>query len=310
MKIDFSLLDNKTIKILGHKNADFDSMTSGIILDYILKKLGYNSEYIIEDGLVDPYFMQIIQKQNIDVHVGSKVSKDDVLFLVDHTANYENEVVGCFDHHPPVVNIKNNFVCLTQTSCAKILCDFADELGIELPNDYKMLAVYACYLDSLSFKSTKAVPSDLDWCRKIMKELGMDEEKTTNFGYCLTDLSQSYEDFIYTGLKTYPLNDSGVLKSSYAIIKDDSDIDLYKIIYLLSKDVKEDVKAWLFLIHNVAHDTTITMLIQHKRAKIVRSYDLLSRGKTVIPPTLDALNNSLEYHLPSEYDSEVVVLMD
>lgn len=306
MDINFSLLKDKSIKVLGHKNADFDSMTSGVILDYIFKELGYDSEYVIEDGLLDPYFMEIIKKYNIDVHVGSKVAKDDVLFLVDHTADYENEIVGCFDHHPPVVNIKNNFVYLTQTSCAKIVCDFADELGIKVPDNFRLLAVYACYLDSLSFKSTKSVPSDLEWCRQIMKELGMNEEEVTIYGYCLTDLSQPYEDFAYTGLKTYPLNDGSKLKSSYAIIKDDNDLDLHKIIDILSKEIVGDVRAWCFLIHNVAHDTTTTLLIRGNGTNIVHSYDLLSRGKTVIPPTLVALNDNVEYHLQGEFESTYV----
>ena len=306
MKIDLSLLKDKNVKVLGHKNADFDAMTSGVILDYIFKKLGINSEYVIEDGLYDPYFMEITQRYNIDFHVGNNVANNDVLFLVDHTATYENEIVGCFDHHPPVVEIKNNFVYLTQTSCAKIVCDYANELGIEIPDNFRLLAVYACYLDSLSFKSTKSVASDLEWCREIMRELGMDEEEVTIYGYCLTDLSQPYEDIVYTGLKSYPLNDGNVLKSSYAIIKDDNDIDLQKIISILSKDIVNDVKAWCFLIHNVAHDTTITLLIRKNETNIVHSYDLLSRGKTVIPPTLATLNDGVEYHLQGEFKSSIV----
>lgn len=310
MNINLEKLRGKEIKIVGHKNADFDSMTSGIILKYIFDQLDITSQYVLQDGKSDNRFMETTQKLNIDIKgLGIGITNNDDIFLVDHTGRYPyNNVLGCIDHHPPVTEMKDNYVYKQQTSCAKIINDYAEELGIELPDELITLVVYSCYLDSLSFTSTKAVSSDLDWCKEKIQKLGLNENEIIEFGYGFTDLSDSPEVFAFNGAKAYPFGDKQTIKASYTILKDINDIDLNQIDNILRNEISRKNIAWCFLAHDITNKMTVALLIQEDGTDIVCANGLLSRGQMVIPNVLDSLSNCSEFHLKDEYINEFVPL--
>ena len=123
-----SLRKYKSIKIIGHKHADFDSMASGYLLEHIFVNLGINAEFVLQDGEVDNFF----KEKWIGRHKTWKSRENDVLFLVDHTASYDFPVVGCFDHHPELVHIEQNYVNEPKTSCAKVIYDWTESIGFEI----------------------------------------------------------------------------------------------------------------------------------------------------------------------------------
>lgn len=52
--------------ILGHENPDVDSIISAIILNKILTKKGYSSEFIIPDKEINKDTLEILNNYNID----------------------------------------------------------------------------------------------------------------------------------------------------------------------------------------------------------------------------------------------------
>lgn len=276
--IDIESLKNyNSIKIIGHQHADFDTMASGYLLEHIFIHLGINAEFVLQDGEVDQFF----KEKWIGRHKTWKKKEGDVLFLVDHTASYDYPVVGCFDHHPELVHIEHNYINEPKTCCAKVIYDWAESVGFEIPRSLTSLVVYSCYIDSLSFKSTKARLEDLAWCFEKMREFGMDEKEVERFGYGLTPKTNNYYDYIHNGIKTFPFN-SKTISSSY-IVTDNDDVDLEKVAEILRNELNDDVFAWCFIESNVKDNRTRVLLVT-KEYHLTQTVDkLLSRGKDIIP---------------------------
>lgn len=279
-----SLAQYKNIKIIGHKHADFDSMTSGYLLEHIFINLGINAQFVLQDDEEDIFFKEkFIGRKRV-----WRKSSDDVLFLVDHTDNYDLPVIGCFDHHPEMVHISKNYINEPKTSCAKVIYDWAKSIGFEIPRSFETLVVYACYMDSLSFKSTKARSEDLEWCKTIIEKYDMDENKIINFGYGLTPNVDNYDAYITTGLKAYPFGNK-VIKSSYIVVDNNND-DFDNIANILRTELNDDTVAWCFIAQNVVNDCTRILLLT-KEYYLIQTVDkLLSRGQNIIPAVMDFLS--------------------
>lgn len=73
------------IYVIGHKNPDVDSVISGILMQKLLEKNGYEAEFIIPDKYLDTETYNLLQKYDIDMN---DYRKDFVIgatyFLVDH----------------------------------------------------------------------------------------------------------------------------------------------------------------------------------------------------------------------------------
>lgn len=272
------------IKIIGHRHADFDSMVSGYFLENIFLNLGIKAQFVLQDNEEDIFFKEkfVGRKRNW------RKRDDDVLFLVDHTAEYDLPVVGCFDHHPEITHIEKNYINEPKTSCAKVIYDWAQSIGYTVPNGYEVLTVYACYMDSLSFKSTKARPEDLEWCKEMIRKHKMDENEVVNFGYGLTPKTDDFSKYIKTGVKTYPLGDK-VIKSSYIVVDKDEE-DENQIIATLRSEITKKTVAWCFIMSNVIAETTKILLVTQDYYLVQAVDKLLSRGKNIIPAVMTFLS--------------------
>ena len=281
------------IAIVGHGTADFDAMVSGILLERVFRKLNIEAYFCVPDGYHDEFFVAKAKELGFDYIADSSLDEDAVLFLVDHTASYPNQIIGCFDHHPQLAEIPCNYVNQPQTCCAKIIYDWAVSLDIQVPQDLIEMVVYACHMDSLSFKSSKALPEDREWCREMMTKYGMNEDEVIMFGYGVTDTTLDAETFFNTGLKTYDLGGGKNIKASYAVTAGSVDEDLLLIAsaseYLRQK-LDDKTIAWCYLTQNAALDWTHVVLVQadgFARGAVDR---VLSRGKDVIPAVMEYLS--------------------
>ena len=281
------------IAIVGHGCADFDAMTSGLLLEYVFNTMGIEAHFTLPDGKPDEYFVPKAVELGLNFLSLYRygLSPDAAVFLVDHTADYPNEVIGCIDHHPAIVEISRNYTNQPQTCCAKIIYDWACEMGVLIPIPLTKLVVYACHMDSLSFKSTKALPEDRVWCRKMIQKFGMDEQEVINFGYVITDRNQDYDTYLQTGLKSYDLGNGKVLKASYAVAVDDED-DLDKAAEHFRTKLDGKTIAWCYLIQNPADDKTKVLLVTDEEHFIQSVDKVLSRGKDVIPAAMEFLNET------------------
>ncbi|MCD7955007.1 MAG: nicotinamide-nucleotide amidohydrolase family protein [Lachnospiraceae bacterium] len=315
--IDLNILrENAPITVVGHPVADFDCYASGFLMEYVLTALGIEAHFATPDGSVDEYFEK--KAEEIDFHkkAAGGIRAEDTLFLVDHTAQYPNKVVGCFDHHPPLCEIPVNYERDHSTCCAIMIYRWAESLGIEIPRKLTAFTVYANYMDSLSFKSSKGRKEDRAWCVEKIRELGMDEAEVVDFGYGLTDASLPFEAFLLTGLKTYPLTVGAdptkaaaakpatvdnrsvqvspsrdrVLKASYIVAKS-SEIDVKRVVEVLSGHLDDEVAAWCFIINNVADDETRLLVITKRFYTDQTIRRNLGRGNDIIP----SLQNMLSF---------------
>lgn len=85
-------IDNE-VYVVGHKNADMDSLCSSLALTYLLKKLGKSAKALVEKKDIDKlkYF-------NFDENITSIISSSDyTIILVD--ANRISRLNSCFEEY-------------------------------------------------------------------------------------------------------------------------------------------------------------------------------------------------------------------
>lgn len=293
MNIDLnSICNHERLAIVGHGHADFDAMTSGYLLEHVLRELDIPAVFVLQDGLEDEFFPAKAAEVGFKYEPVCGIPVDAPLFLVDHTGAYANEVIACFDHHPTIVDIPQNYVNQPQTCCAKIIYDWATGLGVEIPDILTKLVIYACHMDSLSFKSSKALLEDRVWCQEMMTRLDMDEQEVVMFGYGITNPNQDYHSFITTGLKSYDFGNKKI-KASYAVTAGSVDEDLQILnaaAEYLKTQLTDEVIAWCYLIQNAAQDWTHVVLVEQDRCVRGAVDRVLSRGKDVIPAVMNFLS--------------------
>ena len=193
------------IVILGHENPDVDSIVSGYLLEKILKKKGYNAEFIIPDKSLDKDTLQICRKYNFEPSTyQKKINLNDSninYILVDHNErNVKGNIIGIIDHHPTSekINIENYYnenVVSTAYYIAKNNEKLLDSYDIKL-------AVLASFIDTVSFNSNKGTEEDKEWIIKICDKYGFNYLEFEKEGLRLTEL-QGIEKDSLNGLKRH-----------------------------------------------------------------------------------------------------------
>ena len=163
------------IVILGHENPDVDSIVSGYLLEKILKKKGYNAEFIVPDKSLDKDTLEICRKYDLEPTIYQKdISLEDKninYILVDHNErNTKGNIISIIDHHPTSkeINIENYYnenVVSTAYFIAKNSEDLLDSYDIKL-------AVLASFIDTVSFNSNKGTEEDKEWIIKTCNIYG------------------------------------------------------------------------------------------------------------------------------------------
>ena len=293
------LKNYKKIKIIGHNLRDFDSMMSGVLLEFVLKKLGVNAQYRLIEDFKDEFFTKVRGKLGFDADFPIGIEKDDVLFLVDHTCDYDNKIVGCFDHHPKVSRNWDNYLNIPRSACAKVIYDYAVGLGIDIPKNYLIGVILACYCDTMSFITTKALPADKKWCEETLIKLGLDSREFEKRGYGITDKSLPFSDYIRSNAKIYNTA-KGVMKTSY-IVTDGCDFDAGRCVEEIKNSLGGEARLWCFISADVVKKHTAVYLITPDYHIFAEAEGILSRGKDIIPFVLN--------YLASENDGELTGLL-
>lgn len=273
------------IDIAGHAKADFDSRLSCHLMKYILDRHGIDAEVVLPDGIEDSYFEAKAKEFGFKYQDLTNFRDDSVLILVDHVAVYPKRIIACFDHHPDaipeVMTSIDYYLNTDKTCCGLLIYELFEKMGETFPDVLTKLTVYGCYIDSLSFKNSKALPEDHEWCKKQIQKFGFNESKIIRFGYGLTDRNLPFNEYVRTGTKIYEVGEKH-FGASYIVVDDNKD-DLPKIALELKSNLSDDVIAWCFIVSNVADDCTTIMLITDKYVLTHTVHKLLSRGKDIIP---------------------------
>lgn len=285
--------------ILGHENPDVDSIVSGYLVEKVLKKIGYDAEYVIPDTKVSSDVIDIVSEYNFMPQIFQKtidLNDDNACYiLVDHnTRNFEGKVIAIIDHHPADENFENvNYYrneAASSTACmiAKDNEKYLDVSDIEL-------AVLATLVDTASFHSTKTRESDKEWVNEVCKKYNLDYDKLYKSGLCLTTL-EDIDSASLNGLKKYEFNGK-IVQSSYIQIEKSLEnlVKIEMILELLKKYVKvQNLDLFVFIVHDmIAFKTTVYKISESNI--YVDSYDkYTSRGCQIMPKVEQELVKRLE----------------
>lgn len=145
------------IIILGHENTDVDAISSGYLLEKLLKQKSTEAEFIIPDKTIDKETLDICIKYRLDPNKYQKqlpLSFSNYI-LVDHNNRKVNgEIVCVIYHHPSIddINIKHYYNrSISSTTC--YICKGNEKYFSD--DDLKLVFV-GTMVDTASFHSTKS----------------------------------------------------------------------------------------------------------------------------------------------------------
>lgn len=275
------------IIVLGHENPDVDSIVSGYILEKIIRKKGYNTEFIIPDEKIEKDTLDICKRYGLNpMKYQKKINLNDKktkYILVDHhERTLEGEIICIIDHHPTSKEIKiENYHNNRVSSTACYICQGNEELLDEFD---LCLAILATIIDTASFHSTKSREEDKIWTINICNKYNLDYDKLYKEGLSLTVLDDLKKASL-NGHKKYNIHGNKV-ESSYIQIEDPSQEQnsINKIINILRTYIKdENIDTFVFIVYNMKDFKTMYYLITKNNIES-RYYEMyVSRGDTIIP---------------------------
>lgn len=287
------------IIILGHENPDVDSIISGYLLEKIMIKKGYNSEFIIPDKKIDKDTMDICRRNGLDPEMFMKEinleDKNIKYILVDHNEReLEGEIICIIDHHPTDKEPQtDNYYNKKISSTDCYICQGNEDL-LEI-EDLK-LAIIATLVDTASFHSTKTREEDKEWSLNICHKYGLNYRELYKEGLCLTPLEDITEASL-NGVKKYNFDGKRV-EASYIQIEDPSieETKIHQIINVLKERItKENIDIFVFIVHDMTSFKTMYYLITKNKIEN-RYYEMYtSRGSTIMPEVKKTLLKS-KYH--------------
>lgn len=280
--LDFNYIKKyEPISVVGHINGDCDSFISCVLMSKYLDFKGIANKKKLLDNVFDSN-AEILGIKKDDFELG--LSVDEAVFMVDSSLSLPNIIVGCIDHHKSESNTDINYINKKSTSCAKIIYDIMLADGYIFSAEEVKMVVFSLFMDSCSFKSTKALKEDHEWAKKIIKEYNLNYDEFYQKGLLLNDIFSNFDELCFHGMKSHSKNNK-TYYSSYIQVKEDTSEDFDKnCIETIRKYMdREDIILWVFLIHNIYEEKTKYMIIEPFRAIIHEEDRLLSRGNDVIP---------------------------
>ena len=280
--------------ILGHINPDVDSIISGYLLEKVLNKKGFASEFIIPDKQISEDTLNICINNGLDPTKYMKDidlnNKNTKYILVDH--NYRKlagEIVCIIDHHPTTKKIKIDYYFNSNVSSIAYYIAKHNEELLDL-SDLK-LAIVASMVDTASFHSTKGDKQDIDWILSICDKYNFNYDELYEQGLCLTPL-ENLNKASLNGFKSYDF-DGRIVESSYIQLENPSlkEKEVEEILNILKSRVKQkQLTAFAFIVHDMTEFKTMYYLIS--KDKIQRYYytNYTARGNTIIPEIEKMLN--------------------
>lgn len=276
------------IIILGHENPDVDSIVSGYLLEKILKKKGYNVEFVIPDMVIADETRDICRRYGLEPSKFMRKidlkEKDGKYILVDHyERDLGGEIVCIIDHHPASkeIMIKNYYNNEDISSTALYICLDNENLLDEF--DLKLVVV-ATLVDTASFHSTKGRYIDKEWVINICNKYNFNYDELDKEGLCLTSLDD-IEKVSFNGLKKYNIDGKNI-ESSYIQIEKtlEDEVRIQQIVNILKDYLgKKKLDAFIFIVHDMSQFKTMYYLITDGNIQTRYYENYTSRGNTIIP---------------------------
>lgn len=275
------------IIILGHENPDVDSIISGYILEKILKKKGYDVEFIIPEKKIEKDSLDICIRNGLNPTKYFKNinfnDRNKEYILVDHNEReLAGNIIAIIDHHPTTKKIKlknyyNKKISSTALYIAISNLEYLDEFDLKL-------VILATFVDTASFNSTKSRKKDKEWIIDLCKKYNWNYEDFYKEGLCLT-LLKDIESSSLNGLKKYNLHNKKI-ECSYIQIEEIKNYkeEILNIINFLKLRIKKiNLDAFVFIVHDMKCFKTKYYLITNEEVSEREYQRYTSRGNTIIP---------------------------
>lgn len=282
--------------ILGHENPDVDSLVTGYLVEKIIKKYGYEAEFIIPDLKVLDESYNLCCKYGLDIKKYQKelnyVSGDRFILVDHHERDVPGEIFAIVDHHPVVnkLNGLGNISYYVNEKACSTSCLLIRKYINELSEKDLKLACLAAFVDTASFHSTKTVDDDVEMIQRICKQYNFNYEKLYKDGLCLTDIS-NINEACFNGLKKYNINDYQIYASSIQIIDIKSKTEIIdNMIEILKKYlISNKIYMYVFILYDMNDFKTIVYKISLDSIEIINYNEYASRGNTIIPDIKNSL---------------------
>lgn len=279
--------DLKRIVITGHDMPDCDSIISAVMLSELMGRLGVES--VVKFGTEpDGVTRRLMNELGVlDGISFDGFDLDDRLLLVDHHVTfYNNEVIGCVDHHttPPEPSFSFNLI-EKASSCGRIVYDMAVSCGAA--DDWmEKMAIYSVYFDTQSTRAPKFEKTDIPWLKDGIARLGLDEAELTKKGFCLNSLDDTCDALATYAYKRYDFN--GRISASSCIQIDVNESGWEKMIeqiidFLQKRMEQTDEIMWALVVNKPEIMRSDIYFLREGEVKCVNLDRLASRSKDVIP---------------------------
>lgn len=264
------------IMLLGHDNADNDSITSVYFMKKLFDFLNIKSDIVILDNEIPSTF----NYEKYPFKYNTKIFPTSNVLLVDHTkTQHQCNIIGYIDHHTLSFKETETTLKKPQSSCAKIILDEMIRCGMNLDKDIYYLAVKSLYLDTLSFKSKKSIEEDKIWAEENCDKYNFDKTALYNEGLMLADISNINQNTVLNDLKILNVNNN-LIGTSCINLKHIPNND---IIDKLSQEIQYNQNLtksdyWICFMKCIEDNKTI-VLLSNKDTIIRKDFNgLKSRG--------------------------------
>ncbi len=283
-----ALSRGESIAVTGHDNPDADSIISCVLLQRLLHRLGVDAVIKLP---TPPDNITLRDMKRLEIWKDEylcRFCRHDRLLLVDHHKTfYNNEVIGCIDHHttPPEADFDFNYV-YAASSCGKMIFDMMSECGAMDQSD-EVLALYSIFLDTQSCKSSKFDENDAPWVERCIEKYSLDREELIQMGYCLNSSLEDAATLAMYAYKRYEFN--GKVSASNCVQIDERDENWNGVIMSLVKHLKgkiadEGYDLWIMVVNKPRIARSDLYIIHNDgRVQFAALDRLASRSKDVIP---------------------------
>ena len=264
------------IYIVGHKNADVDSILSCLLLEKHLRMNNINAKALIIDtdkesvNLVNKYFPDLLIEE-------TEININAPIILVDHYSdNRFRNIVGCIDHHPTAGKLNYDvYINKNASSCCKLIYD------LFIKNETKediLMVLFSIYMDTISCRSDKFIISDKQFIENKKKQYGLSLEEYEKEGLCLTPLDAPIAEIAENGQKEYTFGYYNVACSYIQVDRYDVYTLLNALNYLLER--KDKFHFVIFKVDNVELLKSIFFVINKITGETIKidKDTLVSRG--------------------------------
>lgn len=281
---------NKYI-ILGHENPDYDSIASGYLLEKLMKKLGYDVEFIIPDEEISDENLMLSEQTNLNPKEKQKPLIENAKYiLVDHhERDVPGEIVAIIDHHPTDKDIKCKYYQNTKSSSTA--CLIAREYEEFFDKNDLLTAVFSAMVDTAAFHSpTKINESDIPWAKQICQKYNFNYQELLTLSMCPSDISNLKQASL-NGQKNHYIHGHKITSSFLHLPHPEEHQEEIETMLDYIKDYLNETESemFLFIIHDITNFKSRLYQVTPNAVQIKDYEEYASRGSKIIPELTEEL---------------------